>query len=104
MHHTAAEYLYPTRFFTDITATDETSDIHSALGSVKENKNGYRVQSYISGYLGYMKNSGDKPIVFRIHAEKKLKRSSLILGFQQGLNDFKYSSVEMGMKYNFKCN
>ena len=68
------------------------------------NKKGCRIQSYISGYLGYMKNSGDKPIVFRIHAERKLKRSSLILGFQQGLNDFKYSSVEMGMKYNFKCN
>lgn len=66
------------------------------------NKKNNRIQSYISGYLGYMRNSGDKPIVFRTHAEKKFKRHSLLLGFQQGLHDFKYSSGEVGMKYHFK--
>ena len=61
-----------------------------------------RMQTYIAGYLGYLENSGDKPIVFRITLEKKFKRISLLSGFQQGLHDFKYSSVEMGMKFIFE--
>jgi hypothetical protein len=58
-----------------------------------------RLQTYVAGYLGYLDKSGDKPVVARATMEKKLKKSSLLLGFQQGLHDFKYSSVEMGMKY-----
>ncbi|MBL7745695.1 MAG: hypothetical protein JNN00_19645 [Chitinophagaceae bacterium] len=65
------------------------------------NKNSLRIQTYIAGYLGYLENSGDKPIVFRTTLEKRLKRSSLLLGFQQGLHDFKYSSGEVGIKYHF---
>jgi hypothetical protein len=61
-----------------------------------------RLQTYISGYLGYQLNSGDKPVVFRTTAEKKIKRTSLLLGFQQGLHDFRYSSVEMGVKFRFQ--
>jgi len=60
-----------------------------------------RLQSYIAGYLGYLAYSGDKPIVFRTTLEKKFKRASLLAGFQQGLHDFKYSTVEMGGKYCF---
>jgi hypothetical protein len=61
-----------------------------------------RLQTYVSGYLGYQLNSGDKPIVFRTNLEKKIKRTSLLMGFQQGLHDFKYSSVEMGVKFRFQ--
>lgn len=61
-----------------------------------------KLQTYIAGYLGYLRNSGDKPIVFRTTLEKKIKQNSLLLGFQQGLHDFKYSSVEVGWKYQFR--
>ena len=60
-----------------------------------------KLQTYVAGYLGYL-NIGDKPVVFRASLEKKIKRTSLLLGFQQGLHDFKYSSGEVGMKYRFK--
>ncbi|HEY6505564.1 MAG TPA: hypothetical protein VIZ28_16430 [Chitinophagaceae bacterium] len=62
------------------------------------NTKSIRLQTYIAGYIGYLKNSGDKPIVFRTTLEKKIKQISLLFGFQQGLHDFKYSSVELGMK------
>jgi len=63
------------------------------------NKNNWRLQTYIAGYLGYLEGSGDKPIVCRITLERKLKRNSLLLGFQQGIKDFDYTSVEAGFKY-----
>jgi hypothetical protein len=66
------------------------------------NSKTWRLQTYVAGYIGYLENSGDKPVVFRATAEKKLKRSSLLLGFQQGLHDFKYSSAEIGAKYSFR--
>ncbi|MEI9808483.1 MAG: hypothetical protein WDO16_11785 [Bacteroidota bacterium] len=65
---------------------------------IEWNNKSIRWQTYIAGYLGYLKSSGDKPVVFRTAVEKKLKRNSLLFSFQQGLHDFKYSSVEMGMK------
>jgi hypothetical protein len=63
------------------------------------NKNNWRIQTHVAGYLGYFGNSGDKPIVYRFNLEKKIKRTSLLFGFQQGLHDFKYSSAEFGIKY-----
>jgi hypothetical protein len=60
-----------------------------------------RLQTYVGGYIGYLENSGDKPIVFRTTLEKKIKRVSLLLNFQQGLHDFHYTTVETGMKYLF---
>jgi hypothetical protein len=65
------------------------------------NKNGWRMQTTIAGYLGYLEHSGDKPIVFRAGFEKKLKRTGLLLKFQQGIHDFKYSTVEFGGRYFF---
>ena len=59
-----------------------------------------KLQTYVAGYLGYL-NIGDKPIVFRASLEKRIKRTSLLLGFQRGLHDFKYSSGEAGMKIRF---
>jgi hypothetical protein len=65
------------------------------------NKNGWKLQPNISGYLGYQAKSGDKPIVFRINAEKRFSKTTLLLRFQQGLNDFKYSSGEVGIRRLF---
>ncbi len=63
------------------------------------NKYNWRVQTNIAGYMGYLENSGDKPVVYRLNIEKRIKRIGLLLGFQQGLHDFTYSTVEAGLKY-----
>jgi hypothetical protein len=64
------------------------------------NSKTWKLQANVAGYIGYLKN-GDKPVVFRTALEKKIKKSSLLFGYQQGLKDFEYSSVELGMKYRF---
>ncbi len=61
-----------------------------------------KVQSYVAGYLGYLKKSGDKPVVFRTQAEKQFNRTSILLSFQKGLHDFAFTSVEFGAKYRIK--
>jgi hypothetical protein len=66
------------------------------------NKKSLKIQSYLAGYLGYLENSGDKPVVFRMQAEKRIKKMSVLLGFQKGLHDFAFTSVEAGMKYRIK--
>ena len=63
------------------------------------NKNGWKMQGSVAGYLGYLFNSGDKPIVIRTHTEKRFKNASLLLRLQQGVQDFKYSSAELGAKF-----
>jgi hypothetical protein len=62
------------------------------------NKNKWKVQSSVAGYLGYLLNSGDKPVVVRAHAEKKFNHAAVLLRLQQGIKDFKYSSVEAGIR------
>lgn len=59
------------------------------------------IQTYGAGYLGYLEKSGDKPVLLRATMEQRLNRHSLLLGFQQGLRDFEYTSVEFGIKYRF---
>jgi len=66
------------------------------------NKNGWKSQVYSAGYLGYLLNSGDKPIVLRTHTEKRFKNAGILFRLQQGIHDFKYNSVELGMKYFLK--
>jgi hypothetical protein len=84
------------------------SDIHNQedallFGTGLEwNKNNWRIQTNVAGYLGYFFRGGDKPIVYRLNMEKKLKHTSLLFGFQQGLHDFKYSTLQLGVKYLFK--
>ena len=68
---------------------------------VEWNKNQWRIHSHIAGYLGYLKNSGDKPVVARLGIEKKIKRTGFLLRFQQGLHDFTYTTVEGGVKFFF---
>ncbi|MGQ0737639.1 MAG: hypothetical protein ACT4OJ_01140 [Bacteroidota bacterium] len=66
------------------------------------NKKGWKFQGYGAGYLGYHFRGGDKPIVLRAQTEKRFKNTGLLLRLQQGVRDFKYSSVELGMKYFLK--
>lgn len=61
-----------------------------------------RIQVYGAGYLGYLEGSGDKPVVVRANMERRFGRMSAVLGFQQGINDFEYTSVEFGAKYFLK--
>ena len=70
-------------------------------GGLEFNKNRFRVQTYAAGYLGYMENSGDKPIVFRTAIEKRWNHIIAFFRFQEGLHDFSYSSFEIGSKYAF---
>jgi hypothetical protein len=63
------------------------------------NKNNWRWQLNSCAYLGYMRN-GDKPVVIRFGTEKKIKNITGIFRFQQGLHDFKYSSLEAGAKFH----
>lgn len=65
------------------------------------NRKKLRVQLYGAGFVGY-KDNGDKPVVVRLYFEKKQKRTSYLLRFQQGLNDFSYFTVESGVKWVFE--
>jgi len=64
------------------------------------NKNNWKLQVNVAGYMGYLE--GDKPVVFRFNIDKKIKRAGVLFSFQQGLHHFKYSSVELGLKYYIK--
>lgn len=70
-------------------------------GGAEWNRSAWRIQVYSSGYLGYMNNSGDKPILFRTSLERKGKRTTALLKFQQGICDFEYTSFEAGIRYVF---
>lgn len=63
------------------------------------NKNGWRFQGYCAGYIGYQHGSGDKPIVFRASIEKNYRKAGWLLRLQQGVNDYNYTSVEVGGKW-----
>jgi hypothetical protein len=68
---------------------------------VEVNKKNWFFQTNISGYLGYLEDQGDKPILYRALLEKKINKIALLLRFQQGLHDFKYTTVEAGVKKYF---
>lgn len=71
-------------------------------GGVEWNPSKWHIQLYGTGYLGYMDDLGDKPVLVRTAIERKGKRINQILRFQQGLSNFEYSSIEAGLRYNFK--
>lgn len=52
------------------------------------------------GYKGYL-NNGDAPMVFRANANYKWPKTHLKLSFQQGLQDFKYSTISLGAVFFF---
>jgi hypothetical protein len=53
------------------------------------------------GYVGYI-GDGDKPMVLRANAIYKRPRTHYKLSFQQGLNDFKYSTISAGVIFYFR--
>ena len=58
------------------------------------------INNQFGGYIGYQDN-GDKPMVYRF--ELKGNKSSTVnfnFRFQQGLNDFLYTSVRFGLDFN----
>ena len=67
---------------------------------IEWNHNGFRLQGYGAGYIGY-KNNGDKPIVLRVNFEKKKNRGVYLFRLQQGVNDFSYFTLETGYRYLF---
>jgi hypothetical protein len=104
INHSPLKWIGMFGFYTwQIESDRHNQDDAFLFGSGLEwDKKSLKVQSYIAGYLGYLENSGDKPIVFRAQLEKRLKKTSLLLGFQKGLHDFAFTSVEFGAKYRIK--
>jgi hypothetical protein len=66
------------------------------------NNRSFKLQAGVAGYIGYMENSGDKPVVARLNMEKNWKRVGLLLNLQRGLHDFAYTSIETGLKYRLE--
>lgn len=54
-----------------------------------------------AGYHGYFDN-GDRPMVIRIHASRKIApKTQIFCMLQQGVHDFAYTSVRMGLSLCF---
>ena len=70
-------------------------------GGLEYNYNNWRLTTGCRGYSGYRHN-GDDPIVIGSSIEKRLKNISILVNLQQGLQDYDFTSVETGVKYNFK--
>ncbi len=104
INHSPLKWIGMLGFYTwQIESEKHNQDDAFLFGTGLEwNKKSLKVQSYVAGYLGYLQNSGDKPIVFRTQIEQQIKKTSLLVGFQKGLHDFAYTSVEFGAKYRIK--
>ena len=69
-------------------------------GTKYYNKN-FNFEFYAAGYLSYLRERKDKPIVLRMGFEQKLNRSSVFIKLQQGIHQFRYSSFESGYRVFF---
>jgi hypothetical protein len=96
---TAMAGFYVWQIESDIFKQDDAFLFGAGLEYRKKN---FSLHTNIAGYLGYLENQGDKPVVFRTRAEQHFKKMKLVLGFQQGLNDFDYSSFDAGLRFFFK--
>ncbi len=101
IHHSALKWTGMLGFYSWHIESDKNNQDDAFLfgTGLEWNKNNWKIQTHVAGYWGYLENSGDKPVVFRFNMEKKIKSFGLLLGFQQGLHDFEYSSGEVGVKY-----
>jgi len=55
----------------------------------------------LGGYAGYL-NNGDRPLVYRLNLRMDFRSSlGLKLRFQQGLNDFPFTSLRISVSYRF---
>jgi hypothetical protein len=81
----------------DIENQDDALQVGAGL---EYNKNKWRLQLNACAYYGY--ENRDDPVVARFYIEKKMQRFSALLHFQQGLQDFDYSTIEGGFKWQIK--
>jgi hypothetical protein len=65
--------------------------------------NKFLITNQFGGYYGYF-NNGDRPVVYRLRLIFMQKRINYKFQFQQGLNDFKYSSFRVGVQVKFGVN
>lgn len=102
--HTPLKWVGMVGFYTwQIESAEHNQDDAFLFGSGLEyNRRKLRLQGYVAGYLGYLKDSGDKPIVFRLQAEKQFSRLSALLNIQHGLHDFGFTSVEAGARWKIR--
>jgi hypothetical protein len=56
---------------------------------------------YTAGYLGYLKQRKDKPVVLRMGLQYKIKKAALFFNAQQGVRHFRYLSLETGFRRFF---
>ena len=68
---------------------------------IKLKTHNLEINNYLGGYIGYIDN-GDKPMIYRLILETiKFPVLNYKIMFQQGLNDFEYSTFRVGFKINF---
>ena len=62
------------------------------------------LKNYFGGYYGYIGN-GDRPAVYRLTLRSRTKSPfNYKISFQQGINDYMYSSLRLGFEINFNYN
>lgn len=60
------------------------------------------IKNAAGGYIGYI-NNGDRPVVYRFTLKSvSEKTTNFYIMFQQGINDFSYSSLRAGCIYNLQ--
>ena len=58
----------------------------------------FSLEMHIRGYSGYL-NNGDRPIVWKTEFSHRINNVSWKVGYQLGLHDFSYQSLEFGGRY-----
>ena len=59
-----------------------------------------RIANQLGGYSGYIGN-GDKPLVYRLQVLLQQQKLNYKVAFQQGLNDYPYSSFRISVAWKF---
>ncbi len=98
---------------TNMTAYLQNDAPAAAIG-LQVNKNNFEIHNQICGYYGYISYKyepvvkisekpylydGDQPFVYRFQMLKKYGKYNLKFCFQQGINDYKYTSFSIGVQY-----
>lgn len=71
------------------------------IGWEGQYENGWKLVAHLRGYWGYIDN-GDRPVLTGIAINKMLNAAELNLAIQRGLHDYPFTSVQFGMKYQFR--
>jgi hypothetical protein len=82
---------------TNIDQSPQNDAFLYGLGLLLQNSS-FECQANWGGYMGYMDN-GDSPMVARFNARYKLPIVHLKLSLQQGIQDFEYTSIGLGVVF-----